>query len=209
MCKQNGNDFCSELGDDVSSWSKVTPLPKPKWISDSLSAFKNAINLAVEGKVIEAQSLLKDSRDLEMRAWFDIHAQNVGLWRSKAINVETPNARVQLDTLKTFGKFEEELFARDNYCCRYCASEVFPKKLFKRVQSVVGETFLPLGRTNKTRSGFYLLAVATLDHVLPWSLGGRTNPNNLVTSCWSCNYGKANFTIEQIGILNPFDNEPM
>jgi 5-methylcytosine-specific restriction endonuclease McrA len=46
--------------------------------------------------------------------------------------------------------------------------------------------------------------VATLDHVTPWSLGGRTDESNLVTSCWSCNYGKANFTVEQIGIRNPF-----
>jgi hypothetical protein len=35
-------------------------------------------------------------------------------------------------------------------------------------------------------------------------LGGRTDESNLVTSCWSCNYGKANYTVEQIGISNPF-----
>jgi 5-methylcytosine-specific restriction endonuclease McrA len=47
--------------------------------------------------------------------------------------------------------------------------------------------------------------VATLDHVVPLSLGGRTNESNLVTCCWSCNYGKANYTVEQIGIDNPLD----
>jgi 5-methylcytosine-specific restriction endonuclease McrA len=48
--------------------------------------------------------------------------------------------------------------------------------------------------------------VATLDHVIPWSLGGRTDESNLVSSCWSCNYGKANFTVEQIGIRNPHNS---
>jgi hypothetical protein len=82
-----------------------------------------------------------------------------------------------------------------------------PKKLFKKAQSLIGKTYLPLGSTNLTRSGFYLMFVATLDHVLPLSLGGRTNESNLVTSCWSCNYGKANFTVEQIGINNPLDRD--
>jgi len=41
------------------------------------------------------------------------------------------------------------------------------------------------------------------------SYGGRTAPENLVTSCFPCNYGKANFTIEQLGIESPFRREPM
>jgi hypothetical protein len=31
-----------------------------------------------------------------------------------------------------------------------------------------------------------------LDHVLPWSKGGKTTPDNLVTSCVACNAGKGN-----------------
>ena len=82
-----------------------------------------------------------------------------------------------------------------------------PKKVFEKANLLIGSTDLPLGDTNLTRSGFYLIFVATLDHVMPWSLGGRTDESNLVTSCWSCNYGKANFTVEQIGISNPLDRD--
>ncbi len=32
-----------------------------------------------------------------------------------------------------------------------------------------------------------------------------TNPSNLVTSCGPCNYGKAHYTIEQMGLDDPFD----
>jgi hypothetical protein len=204
MCKRKGNSFCTELGADSSLWNKECPLPKPEWIKASFTSFKNAINLALDRKVEDARSILKESRDLEMRSWFDVHAQNIGAWRAKEFSVASPKAILPLDDLKTFGKFEKPLFARDNYRCGYCSSEVFSKKIFKKVQKIVGETYLPLGRTNGTRSGFYLLGVATLDHVLPWSLGGRTDEKNLVTSCWACNYGKANFTVEQIGICNPF-----
>jgi hypothetical protein len=32
-----------------------------------------------------------------------------------------------------------------------------------------------------------------------------TSLENLVTSCWSCNYGKLDATLEQIGISNPLE----
>lgn len=39
----------------------------------------------------------------------------------------------------------------------------------------------------------------TLDHVLPWSLGGTNDPENLVCACWICNQIKGDLTLEQMG----------
>lgn len=205
MCKQGDAKFCSELGEDSSLWSASTPLEKPDWIKDSFQILVDAITQASAGKVEIAQTILKNSRDLEMRTWYDVHAQNIAKWRFDAFKVQTPEPILPLDPVKTFSKFESRLLARDNYKCRYCSDPVISKKMFKEANSVIGSSFLPLGRTNLTRSGFYLMFVATLDHVTPWSLGGKTDESNLVTSCWSCNYGKANFTVEQIGLRNPIN----
>ena len=207
MCKKGDAEFCSELGRDSSSWSSDAPLEKPDWIQDSFELLVDAITYASAGKIELARSILKNSRDLEMRTWYHVHAQNIATWRSETLKIEAPEPILPLDPENRFSKFESILFARDNYKCRYCADPVIPKKVFKKAQSLIGSTDLPLGRTNLTRSGFYLMFVATLDHVMPWSLGGRTDESNLVTSCWSCNYGKADFTVEQIGINNPLDRE--
>jgi len=206
MCKQGDAKFCSELGQDSSNWSANAPLEKPEWIKDSFQILVDAITDASAGKEELARSILKNSRDLEMRTWYDVHAQNVAKWRFDNFKIETPEPILPLDPENRFSKFERKLFARDNYACRYCTDPVIPKKVFEKAQSLIGSTDLPLGRTNLTRSGFYLMFVATLDHVIPWSLGGRTDESNLVTSCWSCNYGKANFTVEQIGIKTPFNS---
>jgi hypothetical protein len=203
MCKQKGRSFCSELGEDSSLWSKEAPLPKPAWITDAFQVFSESLDLIREDKLIEAKSLIKNAPDLEMREWFSVHAQNTGAWRSKALAIPSPTPVMPLDPVKAFIKFESSVFARDNFRCRYCSSAVLPKKVFKQVNSLLGPEALPLGRTNATRSGFYLMFVATLDHVYPWSLGGRTDESNLVTCCWSCNYGKANFTVEQLGLKDP------
>ena len=208
MCKQRANHYCTELGDDSSRWSKEAPLVKPTWINDSLSTFKTAFNLASHARIGEAQTILERNLDNNLRTWFDIHAQNTGTWRFKAFNKQNPMKVLPIDPVKDFKQFTSKAFSRDNFHCRYCGTPVIPKSVFRRTQELLGQDFLPLGRTNATRSGFYLMFAATLDHVTPWSLGGKTDLNNLVTSCWSCNYGKMNYTIEQLGLNNPFTREP-
>lgn len=205
MCKKGDAEFCSELGNDASSWSDEAPIKKPEWIQDSFQLLVDAITHASAGKVDLARTILKDSKDLEMRTWYHVHAQNIAQWRFDSLKVKSPEPILPLDSVTSLSKFETKLFARDNYKCQYCSDPVIPKKVFSKAISRIGSTDLPLGRTNLTRSGFYSIFVATLDHVLPWSLGGRTDESNLVTCCWSCDYGKANFTVEQIGIRNPFN----
>lgn len=203
MCRQQGNSFCTELGSEVTKWSKQTPLAKPAWIDDSLTDLRKALNFAQEGKIVEARQTLKDSADLELRKWFSLHAQNSGVWRYKALKVPIPQPVAPLDLVTKLTKFEAPIFNRDNYHCRYCGSKVIAKKDFKKMQRLLGEEDFPLRGTNESRSGYYLIFCATLDHVYPRSLGGATDEDNLVTCCWSCNYGKSNYTLEQIGLDDP------
>jgi hypothetical protein len=39
--------------------------------------------------------------------------------------------------------------------------------------------------------------------VVHHAAGGLTNAENLVTACWSCNFGKADYTLEEIGLEDP------
>lgn len=68
---------------------------------------------------------------------------------------------------------------------------------------VVGVKAFRATGTNEERHGAVLAFRANVDHVVPWRLGGATSPDNLVTACWSCNCGKAGYTMEQLGIDDP------
>jgi 5-methylcytosine-specific restriction endonuclease McrA len=208
VCKQKGNTFCTELGPDVAKWSRQAPLAKPAWIDNSLDDLKKALNLAQEGLIVKARQTLKDSPDLKLRNWFSVHGQNSGVWRNNALKASIPQPPAPRDLETKLTKFEVPLFNRDNYHCRYCGSKVIAKKDFKKMQRLLGEESFPLRGTNEGRSGFYLIFCATLDHVYPRSLGGATDEENLVTCCWSCNYGKSNYTLEQIGLDNPLGRMP-
>lgn len=42
----------------------------------------------------------------------------------------------------------------------------------------------------------------TLDHLIPISRGGKTNKNNVVVSCRSCNASKKHFTRAELALQN-------
>jgi hypothetical protein len=57
--------------------------------------------------------------------------------------------------------------------------------------------------TDEEVTGLIFATWPFADHVLARKRGGPTNEENLVASCFACNYGKANFTCEELGIRNP------
>ena len=59
------------------------------------------------------------------------------------------------------------------------------------------------------RHGIKMCFSATLDHVQPINLGGSNEADNLVTACWCCNYGKGEYSLEQLGLLDPRGFPPL
>ena len=114
---------------------------------------------------------------------------------------------MKLDSLRSPDKYRKEVFARDKYTCQYCGNKVVSKELLSAYSKVVGkENFTAVGTTNQSRHGIVLGFRANADHIDPWTRGGKTSLENLVACCWSCNYGKSSYTLEELGINSPRDN---
>lgn len=96
-----------------------------------------------------------------------------------------------------------EVLVRDGHRCRYCHRQLLSRRVLKLFQSIVGEKAFPMGSTNATTHGAAIAYRAVADHVVPRKRGGRTDAENLVTACWPCNFGKAGYTVEQLGIDDP------
>lgn len=202
MC--TGVPICTELGPDPALWSPTSPLwPKP-WFGEATEVFRAAYRAAEEGDLDLALQRLAETRGEELREWFDVHAQNTGGFRVAHFGRQPglEGAR-DLDPLRRPNRFEKDLFERDGYRCRYCGTEVFAKPTFVKFEQMVGSDNFKATGTNKTRHGARMAFGATLDHVEPWSRGGRTDPSNLVTACWPCNYGKAEYSLAELGLQDP------
>jgi hypothetical protein len=55
----------------------------------------------------------------------------------------------------------------------------------------------------------FLYVSATLDHVVPHSYGGSNEPENLVTACWPCNFGRGGYLLRQMGLKDPRERPPV
>jgi len=100
------------------------------------------------------------------------------------------------------------VFERDHYHCRYCGVPIVAKEPLRAFERAVGISVFRVLGTNAQQHGVIHAFKVVADHVVPHKLGGRTLPENLVTSCPGCNYGKENFTLEQLGLDNPWDRPP-
>ena len=126
-----------------------------------------------------------------MRDWYIEHGQMSGKHRAHLLGLPKPidvevNRR---DEVRSPKSLEDQVFRRDGFRCRYCGIRLVSR--------------------NADTHGILCIFYPSADHVEPWHLGGRTDMENLVTSCVPCNFGKDRFTVEQIGIENPFLRSPV
>ena len=123
-----------------------------------------------------------------------------------------PNPTVdinQRDLSKSPRKLQDAVFLRDGYKCRYCGDRLISQNFMRLFIKKINTSLFQRGKSNLTTHGIIHLYWPVADHVIPWSKGGLTNLENLVSSCATCNYGKAGYTIEQLGIENPFNRSPI
>jgi 5-methylcytosine-specific restriction endonuclease McrA len=113
----------------------------------------------------------------------------------------------------------KRIYQRDNYRCRYCGMLVFDRSKGGRIRQLIaafpaltpglhldGEILKGTGKNGSIRNVDYsklLWSMAAADHVFPRSLGGDASPENLVTSCSGCNYGKGDLSLEQMDVSPP------
>ena len=208
MCRKSKS--CVLLGDDPSAWSKTVSLSPPAWFDDQASVFEEAVRKAATGDRAGAIQVLRTIRSDEMREWFDEHGQVSGRRRVWRLNVsDSATDSIALDPVRSPQKVERGVFERDSYRCRYCGVRIVAKEVLRAFERVVGTSEFRCVGTNAQQHGVIHAFKVVADHVVPHKRGGRTNLENLVTSCPGCNYGKENFTLAQLGLADPRDRLPL
>ncbi len=100
------------------------------------------------------------------------------------------------------------VYRRDGFRCRYCEMPVVLSAARRAMIRIAPNVLLWPPKDDQKHAAFYALT-AVVDHLVPHARGGTNNPENLVTSCQSCNYGKGNYLIEELQLLDPRDRAPI
>lgn len=204
MCR--GQQICVLLGSDPALWDRRSPLPPPAWTRDALTRFAESVAL-VGSSQADSISTLALTRTAELSDFFIEHAQIAGRMRLKAQHrraVRMPDA----ESLRYDKKIERAIYERDGYTCRYCDGPVIADSVLRAYSMRVGTEVFPVGNTNLSRHGVMLAFRASVDHVDPRSRGGTDDVENLVTSCWPCNFGKSSYALDELLLDDPRERVP-
>lgn len=94
-----------------------------------------------------------------------------------------------------------QIFERDGWHCRCCGVPVVSPQARARLSAQ--HAALRWGKRNAERHAGIFALMASLDHALPRSRGGGNEPSNLLTACWPCQFGRMDWTYEEVQIADP------
>ena len=196
------------LETDPSAWTSHCLIPYPAEFDSHIDTLEQALKLA-NADPDQSRDIVKSIDSDEMKRWFIDVALKSGAWRAKYSGVSGVDVTSSRRRKAISQKRLEALFERDKWRCRYCGIRVAGnRKHFKKFAKAIRMPELVSGRTDESRHGIYLMLMASYDHVKPHSEGGSNDDCNLVTSCWSCQFGKYKHSLEELGLQNPFEREP-
>ena len=189
------------LGTDSTRWPKHCLVEYLVEFDTQIDLVARAMQLAATDRA-GARKLVRSIDAEPMRRWFIDVALQSGYWRAEHVGNVVERGGKTERTRKSIGqKRLEGLFTRDHWRCRYCGIRIAGnRKHFKRFAEQLNMPELIRGRTDETRHGLYLLMMASYDHIVPHSQGGSDADDNLVTACWSCQFGKFRFSLEELGM---------
>lgn len=100
------------------------------------------------------------------------------------------------------------LHRRDGYHCRFCGIPVIRAEVRKKFCSTFPELLIWGPKNHQQHVAFQTLW-AQYDHVVPHSAGGTNDLENLVVTCGPCNFGRMAYTLEDVGLADPRNREPV
>lgn len=174
------------------------PIPE---IFDAARYMDAAVSAHLAGHTAVAEELFALANIKEVWDWVE------SIWGKKSpyVNVtKNPSQHIQprVKNRMPDSQMKSELRKRDGYHCRFCGIPVIRSEVRNVLRNTYPKAIPWEGTTATQHAGFQCLWLQ-YDHVVPHSAGGENTLENLVIACAACNFGKMNFTLEELGLSDP------
>ncbi len=103
---------------------------------------------------------------------------------------------------------KREVLERDGFRCRYCHLRVITSPTMTALEKALPAA-LPMGRTSFESHRMQCVLRLTWDHIKARSVGGTNTAANVVVTCGACNFNKGSTSLEELGLQNPLEREPL
>ena len=184
-------------------------VPQSEYARFAVGEFRKACVLVEAGKLYEAESVLTNLDSDQLRQQFYATWKEYDQLNALALRPLKDYPKIKkVDKRMPSAAVVHEVYERDFWTCRWCSTPIIADKPIKAMHKQFPATFYK-GTTNDSMHGLMLSSRVSLDHVLPHSFGGTNGIENLVTSCWPCQFGRGNDLIERLGLSDPREREPI
>jgi 5-methylcytosine-specific restriction endonuclease McrA len=176
-------------------------------IFEAAKMLDDAVTAHLDARRDVADDLLRRANMPAIREWVEsIWGKNTGflpkgggLSGDKQVRVK---ARMPTPDQK------QELLRRDGYHCRFCGIPVIRTEVRKRIHAVYPHA-LPWGSRNIEQHAAFQAMWVQYDHILPHAGSGTNDLDNIVITCGPCNFGRMNYSLEEVGLIDPRTREPV
>ena len=162
----------------------------------------SAVTAHLDGKFAFAEELIRLADIPEIRRW------TKSIWANSSVHVRFPQTEPSLSReLRTKARMptvaeKESMHRRDGYNCRFCGMPVIRRETRAKIRAAYPNA-LNWGDKEVEQHAAFQAMWAQYDHLLPHARGGTNDLENLVLTCAPCNFGRAGYTLAEVGVADP------
>jgi 5-methylcytosine-specific restriction endonuclease McrA len=182
------------------------PIPE---IADAAQHLDDAVSAHLAGRFALAKELIRAADMNEIRQWTEsVWGKNSPYVKVRASTMPRIHSTGVARRRHPDAANRALLHQRDGYHCRFCGIPVIRAEVRKRMNARYPGAAL-WGRRNRECHAAFQAMWAQYDHVVPFTLGGDTQTDNLIVTCAPCNFGRMEHSLDQVRLIDPHTREPV
>ena len=192
---------------DTASLRRCLSEPIPE-VEIAARYLDSAVAAHLDGKFTLAEELILLADIPQIRRW------TKSIWANSSIHVRFQQAEPSLSRdlrakarMPTTGD-KASVHSRDGYNCRFCGMPVIRRETRSRMRAAYPRA-LHWGSKEVEQHAAFQAMWAQYDHLLPHARGGTNGLENLVLTCAPCNFGRAGYTLAEVGVADPIAPSPI
>lgn len=184
------------------------PIPE---IFEAASKLDAAVSAHLNKEYEKAEELIRITNLPVIREWTEsiwgkkspylqyrpVHETNVSVLKENRVKARMPSLREKCSLLE-----------RDGHHCRFCGIPVIREEVRKKIMTAYPKV-LSWERNNKGQHAAFQAMWVQYDHLLPHAKGGENNLENMVITCAPCNFGRMDYSLEEVGLIDPRLRQPV
>jgi hypothetical protein len=178
------------------------PIPE---IIDAARLLDAAVSAHLLGRRELADTLFRLANNEVIWHWIDsVIGKNSSHVQYRKMEAAPPFIPSQQRITKRMPNSEviKKIHLRDGFHCRFCGMPVIKATVRRSICSAYPEA-VPWGKTNASRHRAFFAMWAQYDHILPHARGGTNSIDNMVLACAACQFGRMNYTLDEVGLQYP------